>query len=81
MNVERLQLKGMLAELKKRESRLDSEISGRMMLIRTILNPYAEDVTKLDTESGLNEMTALHKAANELREIRAKIARLESDLE
>ncbi len=81
MNPERLQMKGLLAEHKKRESRLDSEISGRMMLIRTILNPYAEDVTKLDTESGLNEMTALHKAANELREIRAKIARLESDLE
>jgi len=81
MNPERLQMKGLLADHKKRERRLDSEISGRITLIRSILNPYAEDVTTLDTEAGLNEMTALHKTVCELRELRAKIARLEGDLE
>lgn len=47
MNPERLQLKGMLAESKKRFRTLDTEASGTILIIRSQLNPY-EEITSLD---------------------------------
>ena len=59
MNPERLQLKGMLAESKKRFRTLDTEASGLILIIRSLLNPY-EDVTKIDTEKALVSMQRLN---------------------
>ena len=55
MNPERLQPKGMLAESKKSFRSLDTEGSGLVILIRSLLNPY-EDISKLDTEKALVSM-------------------------
>ena len=52
MNPERLQLKGMLAESRKKFQLLDTEASGLVILIRTLLNPYAE-VKNLDTKKNI----------------------------
>ena len=49
MNPERLQLKGMFAESKKRFRTLDTEASGTILIIRSQLNPY-EEITSLDTD-------------------------------
>ena len=49
MNPEKLQLKGMLAESKKRFRTLDTEASGLVILVRSLLNPY-EDIKNLDME-------------------------------
>ena len=49
MNQERLQLKGMLAESKKKYRELDTEASGLILIIRTLLNPYVE-IESIDTE-------------------------------
>jgi hypothetical protein len=81
MNPERLQMKGLLADLKKKAVKLDADAAGRLILIRTLANPYAEDVTDLDVEKLLNEASELCRIVTELREVRAKIKKLESDLD
>lgn len=80
MNPERLQLKGMLAESRKKFQLLDTEASGLVILIRTLLNPYAE-VKNLDTKKALATMQRLDKIANEMNILDAKIKQLESELE
>ena len=81
MNRERLQLKGMLGELEREAKLLDAKCKGSVILIRNILNPYEDDVCKLDTEVAKTTMIELHKSKLELKEIRAKIQRIREDLE
>ena len=80
MNPERLQLKGMLAESKKSLRSLDTEASGLVILIRSLLNPY-EDISKLDTEKALVSMKRLNEIQAELKNLEVKIKNLESELE
>ncbi len=80
MNPERLQLKGMLAESKKRLRELDTQASGYVLIIRSLLNPY-EEISKLDTEKALSSMKLLHEVQTELKEVTQKIKNLESELE
>ncbi|MBR6126472.1 hypothetical protein IKQ21_02190 [bacterium] len=80
MNPERLQLKGMLAEAKKSFRTLDTEASGLVILIRSLLNPY-EDITKLDVEKALASTKRLNDVQQEMRSLETKIKNLESELE
>ena len=80
MNPERLQLKGMLAESKKRFRTLDTEASGLILIIRSLLNPY-EDVTKFDTEKALVSMQRLNTIQTELKNLEVKIRNLEAELD
>ena len=80
MNPERLQLKGMLAESKKRFRTLDTEASGLILIIRSLLNPY-EDVTKIDTEQALVSMQRLNTIQTELKNLEVKIRNLEAELD
>lgn len=80
MNPERLQLKGMLAESKKRFRTLDTEASGLILIIRSLLNPY-EDVTKIDTEKVLIHTQRLNNVTQEMKDLRIKITNLEQELE
>ena len=49
MNIERLQLKGLLAESKKTYRALDTESSGLILLLRSLFNPY-EAIVLLDMD-------------------------------
>lgn len=80
MNLERLQLKGLLAESKKKFRALDTECSGLVLLLRSLLNPY-EEVLKLDTEKISVSVKRLVKAQEEMKELSEKIKKLESELE
>ena len=80
MNPERLQLKGMLAESKKRFRTLDTAASGFILIIRSLLNPY-EDVTKIDTEKALVSMQRLNTIQTELKNLEVKIRNLEAELD
>lgn len=80
MNPERLQLKGLLAENKKKYRTLDTECSGLVILIRSLLNPY-DEILNLDTEKILVSMKRLSKLQNEMKEASLKIKSLESELE
>ena len=80
MNPERLQLKGMLAESKKRFRTLDTEASWLILIIRSLLNPY-EDVIKIDTEKALVSMQRLNTIQTELKNLEVKIRNLEAELD
>lgn len=80
MNFERLQLKGMLAEAKKSLRSLDTEASGLVILIRTLLNPY-ESILKIDTEKALASLKRLNEVQSEMKNLEIKIKNMESDLE
>ncbi len=80
VNPERMQLKGMLAESKKNYQLLDTEASGLVILIRTLLNPYAE-VKNLDTKKAFATMQRLDKITEEMNILDIKIKKLESELE
>ena len=53
MNLERMQMKGLLAESKKRFHHLDTEASALVILIRSLLSPF-EETLSLDTEKALS---------------------------
>ena len=46
MNLERMQLKGLLVESQRKYKTLDTEASGLIILIRSTLNPYQENMTE-----------------------------------
>ena len=80
MNPERLQLKGMLAEAKKKYRSLNTEASGLVILIRSLLNPY-EEIQKLDMDKVLVSVKRLKSVTVEMQALNDKIKRLESELE
>lgn len=80
MNPEKLQLKGMLAESKKRFRTLDTEASGLVILIRSLLNPY-EDVKNLDMEKVGVSTKRLTTVVDELKTLAEKIKKLEDEFE
>lgn len=75
-----MQYKAKLAEYEKKFKTLDIEASGLIILIRSFLNPYEEDVTKLDTEKTFHSMSRLRDVVNEMKSLKAKIQKMEQDL-
>ena len=80
MNPERLQMKGMLAEAKKNLHTLDTEASGLVILIRSLLNQY-EDIKNLDMEKVSVSVKRLDEITKEMKLLSEKIKKLESELE
>lgn len=80
MNPEKLQMKGMLAEAKKRFRTLDTEASGLVILIRSLLNPY-EEIKNLDTEKVSVSVKRLNEITQEMKTLSEKIKKLETEFE
>ena len=66
MNIERIQLKGQLAEAKSKYKHLDTEAAALILLIRAVLNPFEEDTTKIEVD-----------IVEELKGLKTKIQKLE----
>jgi len=81
MNIEKMQLKRQLAEARKQYKSLDTEASGLIILIRSFLNPYEEDVTKLEIEKAVHSMARLNSIILQMQALKSKIQRMEEDLE
>ena len=81
MNIEKMQFQGQLADLKKKFKNLDTEASGLLILIRSLLNPYEEDLTKLDTEKVLVSVNRLNKVVLELKSLKQKIEKMEDEID
>lgn len=81
MNIERIQLKGQLAESKSKYKNLDVEASALVILIRSLLNPFEEDTAKLDTQKALASMQRLNELVIELKNLKSKIYKLEEYFE
>ena len=80
MNIERFQLKGMLADAKKQFRIKDTEASGLIILLRSLLNPYIP-VIEIDTQKVSVHVERLHRIISEMKEKQKQIKQMESDLE
>lgn len=80
MNPEKLQLKGMLAESKKRFRTLDTEASGLVILIRSLLNPY-DEIKNLDMDKIDVSVKRLSKITAQMKPLAEKIKNLEAEFE
>lgn len=80
MNPERLQLKGLLAENKKKYRTFDTESSGLIILIRSLLNPY-EEILKLDMSKILVAVNRLAEVQKQMKETSEKIKNLEAEFD
>ena len=78
MNIENMQIKGQLAEAKKKFKEMDTEASGLIILIRSLLNPYEEEVCKLEIDKAGTAMTRLNWIINQMRILKNKIEKLEA---
>jgi len=78
MNIENMQIKGQLAEARKKLKALETEASGLIILIRSLLNPYEEDISKLDIDKAATAMVRLNWAVNQIRIQKNKIEKLEA---
>jgi len=81
MNIEKMQFKGQLADLKKKFKTLDTEASGLLILIRSLLNPYEEDLTKLDTEKAKVSVDRLNQIVLEMKALKSKIEKMEEEFD
>jgi len=76
-----MQFKGQLADLKKKFKTLDTEASGLLILIRSLLNPYEEDLTKLDTEKAKVSVDILNQIVLEMKALKSKIEKMEEEFD
>jgi len=77
MNQEIMLLKGQLADCKHRLKELDLESSGLIISIRTNLNPYEDDITKLKIPEAKASMNRLYIIYNAMVELKKRIAEME----
>lgn len=80
MNPEKLQMKGMLAESKKKFRTMDTEASGLIILIRSLLNPY-EEIKNIDMEKVSVSVDRLKEITFEMKTLSEKIKKLETEFE
>jgi len=81
MNLERMQLKGLLVESQRKYKTLDTEASGLIILIRSVLSPYQEDMTDLQIDKVMTYTNRLHYVVLELKDLKSKIEKLEQEFE
>ena len=81
MNLERMQLKGLLVESQRKYKTLDTEASGLIILIRSILSPYQDDMTELQIDKVMTYTNRLHSVVLELKDLKLKIEKLENEFE
>lgn len=80
MNPEILQARGMLSEFKRKYHQLDTEASGLLILIRTLLNPWESDITNLQIDKASSSMNRLNILQEELTSLKKKIKELEESI-
>lgn len=81
MNLERMQLKGLLVESQKKYKTLDTEASGLIILIRSVLSPYQDDMSNLQIDKVNTYVERLHSIVLELKDLKSKIEKLEREFE
>lgn len=69
-----------LAKKRKRFDELDILVSGEVIKMREIINPYQDDVTQLDVDSGSETMSSLSSHVKEMRTLMKEIDALKKAL-
>lgn len=73
-----MQIKGQLAESKKKLRNLQTEAAGHIILARSLLNPYEDDLAKLEMDKVSSVTERLNQLVAEIRTLKEKIKKLES---
>ncbi len=73
MNLERTHLKAKFAENKSKLKELDLKVSNLIIVIRNLIDPYEDDVTRLETENALQAVNDLYNTVEEMKELKEKI--------
>ncbi len=81
MNQERLAMKGQLAQYRQQANRMETEIRGLMLSIRHNLSPHIPDITMLDYESVKISSERLYELGLTVKDLKNRIAAIETDLE
>jgi len=81
MNLERIQLKGQLSEAKKRLKEVSLEAKGLIILIRNYLNPYADDLSEINSAEALQSMKRLDDLLNSYKDLKDRIKELEDAID
>jgi hypothetical protein len=74
-------LRGQLAEHEQLLKNYDMEVSGLIILIRELIDPYEEDVTRLRTGEALQNLKRLDKCVEKMKELQVKIDTIKADLD
>lgn len=77
MDIERIQLKGQLAEAKSKFKRFDTEAAGLIILLRSLLNPFEEDTLRLEIDKAEAAFNRLKDVISEMKTLNTKILKLE----
>jgi hypothetical protein len=80
MNIERLKLKALLSESKQKLKKLDADSAGLIILIRTYISPYEDDLTTLEIDKALQAIERLKSNIETMKDLKTKIKHLEEDL-
>lgn len=80
MRHEILALKGRISELKRTITHKELEASGLIIQIRTLADPYENDMTRIRSGSIKAASDSLDECVEEIRAHRQELERLEGDL-
>jgi hypothetical protein len=80
MNQEVMMLKGQLADCRHRFQELDIEAKGLIIMVRTQLNPFEEDITQLKVPEAGAAMKRLQTVYTEMATLKKRIADMEEAL-
>ena len=75
-----LLLKARLAEKKKTLEEMKRRADSYIIILRDIIDPYAEDFTDLDLDRAMTAMRDFARLWNEAKDLKSQIARMERDL-
>lgn len=73
-------MQGQYAEVKRLIKERDLEASGLLTQLRMILNPYEDDLTKLELEKAKVTLQRLIQCVTDLNKLKEKKKRLELEL-
>lgn len=80
MNHELLQIRGRLSAAKSEFDNLDVLVSGGVILMRQLIDPYENNVTNLQVDQALAVMEQLRSNVHRMRELNEQISKLKEAL-
>lgn len=80
MRQEILQLKGRIAELRQTLQQKELEASGLIIQIRSLADPYENDMTHIKSEQLSISARLLHECVTQIKTTTEQLKRLEADL-
>jgi hypothetical protein len=75
-----LQMRGRLSTAQQEFERLDVLVSGDLMIVRQLIDPFESDVTKLEVDQAFAAMERLKDNVHRMRELKDQIDKIKKAL-